>query len=508
MPDPYNTSLFEQKPHQASSFVDHFLRIRRIPGIRLLEELLRMFSPSERTLLYVFSVMLGVSAFALIIMLNSSVTTTVPSRGGSLVEGVVGTPRFINPLLAVSDADRDLTSLIYSGLMRATPENHFIKDLADDISISEDGTSYTFVLRDDARFHDGTPVTAADVAFTIAMAQHPDIKSPRRADWEGVTVEEVDSRTVHIVLPRPYAPFLDNATLGILPKHLWQDVPLAEFPFHALNARPVGSGPYTIRKVQNSAAGTPERYALASFPDFTLGRPLLETIVFNFYPNEDEVFDAFTRGRIEAIAGIAPDNVGRLGEHPAINRAPLPRIFGVFFNQSKAPALADGDVRSALSLALDRTSIIGDNLLGYGVAVDGPVLPGSLTSPATSTENAADIDEANALLDSAGWKKDDDGIRAKKGARLEFSITTADTVELSGTAESVAQTWRALGADVSVKVFSTSDLTNTAIRPRDYQALLFGEVVGSSLDLFAFWHSSQRNDPGLNLALYANVKAD
>lgn len=507
-PDPYNASLLEQKSPRPTSFGDRLLQPRRVPGIRRLEELLRTFSPSERALLYGFSVILGASAFALIVMLNSSVTKTVPSYGGSIVEGVVGTPRFVNPLLAVSDADRDLTSLVYSGLMRATPENHFIKDLAADISISEDGTSYTFVLRDDARFHDGTPVTSADVAFTITMAQHPDVKSPRRADWEGVTVEELDGKTVRITLPRPYAPFLDNATLGILPKHLWQDVPIAEFPFYELNAHPVGSGPYMIRKVQNNAAGTPERYTLGAFPDFTLGRPLLDTIVFNFYPNEDEIFDALIRGRIESIAGIAPDNADRLGEHPAIIRAPLPRIFAVFFNQSKAPALADNDVREALSLALDRKSIIGDNLLGYGVAVEGPILPGSLTSPATSTESAARVDSANALLDATGWKKSDDGIRAKKGTRLEFSITTADTVELSGTAESVAETWRALGADVSVKVFSTSDLTNTAIRPRDYQALLFGEVVGRSLDLFAFWHSSQRNDPGLNLALYANVKAD
>lgn len=509
-PDSYNDSLCERNltPQPTTVVESRFLQSYRIPGIRALEEMLCAFSPSERALLYGFSVILGASVFALIVMLNASVTTTIPGRGGSLVEGVVGTPRFVNPLLAVSDADRDLTSLIYSGLMRATPDNRFIKDLAADISISEDGTSYTFVLRDDARFHDGEPVTAADVAFTIAMAEHPDVKSPRRADWEGVTVEEIDSRTVRITLPRPYAPFLENATLGILPRHLWQDVPIAEFPFHELNARPIGSGPYMIRKVHTGAAGTPERYTLAAFPDFTLGRPLIDSIAFNFYPNEDEIFDAYARGKIEAIAGIAPDNATRLGKSPSIIRAPLPRIFGVFYNQSKASALADGSVREALSIALDRNVIIRDNLLGFGVAVEGPVLPGALTSPATSTDHLAQFAEAETLLDKAGWKKGDDGVRAKKGTRLEFAITTADTVELSGTAESVAKVWRELGADVSVKVFSTSDLSNTAIRPRDYQALLFGEVVGRSLDLFAFWHSSQRNDPGLNLALYANVKAD
>ncbi|MBI2048666.1 MAG: hypothetical protein HYT30_01940 [Parcubacteria group bacterium] len=483
---------------------------RRIPGIALLEEMLKFFSPAERALLYGFAILMGASAFAMLVMLNTRLTTVIPSHGGSLTEGIVGTPRFVNPLLAQSDPDRDVSALVYSGLMRATPDNRFIKDLAADMQISEDGTTYTFVIRDDAYFHDGTPVTAADVAFTIAMAQQPDIKSPRRADWEGVSVEDVDEKTVRITLPHPYAPFLENATLGILPKHLWQNVPIEEFPFHELNTHPIGSGPFMFKKASVNSSGAPERYTLAAYPQFTLGRPYLDTIVFNFYPNEDEVFAALARGKIESIAGIAPTAVDRLGEGVHIVRAPLPRIFGVFFNQGKSNALMDTSVRKALSLALDREKIIDDNLHGYGVAVTEPVLPDTFSPQEASTTApiASGIEAANALLDVAGWKAGEDGIRAKKGTTLSFAITTADTPELAGAAESVARTWRLLGADVSVKVFSTSDLTNTVIRPRDYQALLFGEVVGRSLDLFAFWHSSQRNDPGLNLALYTNVKAD
>lgn len=485
---------------------ERLLSFWRVPGISKLEDLLRTFSPSERALLYSGSILMGASVFLLLILLNTRVTETTPSYGGTFTEGIVGTPRFINPLLASSDADRDLTALVYSGLMRATPDDVFIKDLAADFTLSEDGTVYTFTIRDDARFHDGNPITAGDVAFTVAMAQHPDMKSPRRADWEGVVVEEVDSHTIRFTLPRPYAPFLEVATIGILPKHLWQNIAVQEMPFHALNTKPVGSGPFVIRKTKSTSDGTPERYTLSAFRDFTLGRPFLDTLTFHFYPNEEELFVAFERGAIDSIAGVAPEKVERFEKGHEVIRAPLPRVFAIFFNQARAPIFTDSAVRKALSVAIDKDEIIIDNLLGYGVPIDGPAL---FYAPPEEAQSEQGVEAAASILEKAGWKVGDDGVRAnKKGKRLAFSITTADAPQLAGTAESVARMWRIIGADVTVKVFSMNDLSSAVIRPREYEALLFGEVVGRGLDLFAFWHSSQRNDPGLNLALYTSVKGD
>jgi peptide/nickel transport system substrate-binding protein len=504
--DDFPASQLAQKHNEP--LIERVTKPYRIPGLAILENILRAFSPSERALLYGFSMLMGASVFTLVAILNMSFMQAVPSHGGSLTEGIVGTPRFINPLLAASDADRDLAALVYSGLMRATPDNDFIKDLASEMIVSEDGLTYIFTINDDARFHDGTPVTAGDVAFTVAMAQHPDVKSPRRADWEGVVVEEVDEKTVQFILPRPYAAFLENASLGVLPKHLWQNIAITEFPFNTLNTNPVGSGPFRISKIQNNSLGTPERYTLSAFSGFVLEKPLLDTIVFNFFPNEEGLFTSLTNGRIEAVAGVAPDRVDRVFGRKVI-RTPLPRIFGLFFNQTKSKPLEDEDVREALSIAIDKQAIIDDNLLGYGIVVDDPALPDAIPQPYEDILPTVDrTAKALAILENAGWKLGEDGIRAKKDTRLALSITTADTPELAGTADSVARAWRDVGADVTVKVFSTSDLTNTVIRPRDYQVLLFGEVVGRSLDLFAFWHSSQRNDPGLNLALYANVSAD
>ena len=193
---------------------------------------------------------------------------------------------------------------------------------------------------------------------------------------------------------------------------------------------------------------------------------------------------------------------------------PLPRVFGVFFNQGHAPVLADTAVRAALTMAIDKNAIVDTVLKGFGVALNGPIPPGVLTAPASSNPEAvltADerIAKARSILSTGGWTYDDKAkVWKKKKQSLSLSLSTSDAPELSDTANKIAEAWRAIGVDVGVKIYPLSELNTNVIRPRSYDAILFGEVVGRSLDLFAFWHSSQRNDPGLNLAMYANTKTD
>ena len=168
----------------------------RILSFERLEELMRRFSPAERLLLYIFSILLGLSTLFLLASLNIAFSVEIPSTGGSFVEGETGPARFINPILAVSEPDQDISELVYSGLMRALPDGTYTPDLAENYTISEDGTTYTFHLRKNATFQDGTPLTASDVLYTISLAQNPDIKSPHRADWEGVTIASPDANTV------------------------------------------------------------------------------------------------------------------------------------------------------------------------------------------------------------------------------------------------------------------------------------------------------------------------
>lgn len=509
-------------------------RERRVRHFSFFENMLTGFSPSERLILYGFSALLAISATIMLAGLNRAVSVPVPVSGGSLKEGEVGSARFINPLLTLSQPDQDLTELVYSGLMRALPDGSYVPDLASTYSIADDGTTYTFTLRSDAQFHDGEALTSADILFTIALAQNPDIKSPRRVDWEGVAVSAPDEHTVVFKLPHAYAPFIENATLGILPKHLWENVPAEEFPFSPLNTHPVGSGPYRVLSFDTDSTGAATRYDLSPSATFALGAPYLKRITFLFYPNEGAMLDGWNAGEIDAVAGIAPSALSSLTRTDAsVTAVPLPRVFGVFFNQNHAAVLADASVRAALNAATNKERIVNTVLGGYGRVLNGPIPPGVLggatpSTPArdklkenTSPTDSSFVEGAHAILSKGGWKFTpaatntprvaDESVGTwtnKKKETLSITLATADEAELAATAEAVAADWRAAGIQVNVQIYSLSELNTSVIRPRAYDALLFGEVVGRSADLFAFWHSSQRNDPGLNLAMYANTKAD
>ncbi|HCB35426.1 MAG: hypothetical protein A2W52_02975 [Candidatus Taylorbacteria bacterium RIFCSPHIGHO2_02_49_25] len=486
-----------------------------VPILREWERVLKNFSPAEKLLGAALAVLFAASAAALLYNVNELFLVEIPASGGELREGIIGSPRFINPLLSLSDADRDLAALIYSGLLKATPEGTLVPDLALRYEISADGLSYTFHLREDATFHDGAAVTADDVLFTLQKAQDPALKSPKRANWEGVTVEKINEREVRFTLRQPYSPFLENTTIGILPKHLWKDADAEQFQFSPINMAAVGSGPYRLAEVKRNGLGIPFYVALSSFKDYALGRPYINRIILRFYQNEKELLQGLASGEIESVNTITPKAAKNLeaGGY-RIERAPLPRVFAVFLNQNSAALLAEKAVRKALELAVDREQIVESVLYGYAVPIHEPVPPTLLPrGEETATTTDARLAEANKLLGMAKWARNPaTGIREKtKGKevqKLSFSLATSDTEELLESAELLKGMWKNIGVEARVQIFGSGDLNQTIIRPRKFDALLFGEIIGRDLDLFAFWHSSQRNDPGLNIAMYTNAKVD
>ena len=443
----------------------------------------------------------------------------VPQHGGSLSEGIIGRPRFINPVIAKSDADRDMVALIYSGLLRATPEGEFVPDLAESYNISPDGLTYTFTLRNDLVWHDGEPITSADVLFTIEKVRDPGlaIKSPRRASWEGVDVSTPDARTVVFHIKQPYAPFLENATMGIIPKHIWQNVPNEEFDVTYHNIEPIGSGPYrTDRIVEDKAKGLPQYYDLTAFKRYTLGEPYITHLRIAFFGNNKELAQAYNDGTVEQMHTIEPSLALELTKRGAhIIEAPLPRIFAAFFNQNQQPIFADKSVRQALAVAVNKDRIVSDVLHGYAKVIDGPLplLPKTTASTATTSDEDR-MRSARTILEKGGWTRNPAGIyekadkKKKKVTLLQFSIAIPDVPELKAAAESLKSDWEKVGASVTLKVFDQSTFSGEVLAPRKYDVLFYGEVIGRTPDPFAYWHSSQRNAPGLNIALYTNKTVD
>lgn len=486
-----------------------------IPKIDGTLSVISSLSLTEKLIFGIATLIFIGASLSMLIRVNQNFLVEIPREGGTYNEGIIGTPRFINPILALSETDRDLTSLIYSGLMRQAPNGDLIPDLAESFEISEDQTSYTFKIKEDAVFHDNKPVTADDVVFTITNAQDPGIKSPKRANWDGIVVEKISDKEVVFHLQQPYAPFLNNTTLGILPRHLWQGVSIEEFSFSNLNRQPIGSGPYKIKDVINDKSGITKTYKLISFEDFTIGKPYIKNINISFYRNEEGIIIALKDKEIESVNGVSPETAKQFIDSLEIRKIPLPRIFAIFFNQSKAPLFIQDPVRVALDTAIDRKKIIDTVLSGFGKEINGPIPEHliQIDQAENNTEAPEDkIEKAKSILNNAGWSLNEKGIMEKKtkngSETLTFSISTADIPELISVAEQVTETWKSIGADVSVKIFNANDLNQNIIRPRKYDSLLFGQIISRDLDFYAFWHSSQRSDPGLNVADYANITID
>ena len=458
-------------------------------------------SSGDRFIFWVLALLIGATSLFSIYSLEQSLLVEVPAYGGTLTEGALGSPRFVNPLLAITDADRDLTTLTYAGLMGLDGNGKLIPILADHYDISPDGKQYTFTLRDNARFSDGSDVTATDVVYTVEKAQDPALKSPEYADWSGVRAEALDAHTVRFTLSKAYAPFLGVTTLGILPSRLWQGISNEEFPFSTLETNPVGAGPFKVDGVSRNGQGLITSYTLSANTSYVLGRPYLDSIRFIFYPRTDDLTAAVKSGAIDSSYGIPADNA---------LTAPYSRVFGVFFNASQNQLFSKLEVRKALSLAVDRANIVNNVLGGYASPIMGPVPPGSGITETSVPLSSTYTEDAAAVLEKAGWKYDSD-VRAWKNGKLSLSqitIKTSNVPELKAVASAIKADWEKLGIETDIELYEPGDLNQNVIRPRKYEALLFGEVIGRDKDLYAFWDSQERNDPGLNIALYTNKNVD
>ncbi len=484
----------------------------KLPSKQELHLAINTFSKKERLFFISFSLILLVSTITILSLINNKFLISIPTKGGSIKEGIIGTPRLINPVLAVTDTDRDMVSLIYSGLTRHDENGNIGLDLAKSYSMSNDGLTYTFILKDNLYFQDGKKLTSEDVLYTIKEIENPVLNSPKALIWSGVNVSAPDSKTVIFTLKQPFSSFLENTTIGILPSHIWSKVTDDQIPASEYNTSPIGSGPYKISKIVQKNSGSADYYNLSSFKKFSLGRPYIDNLTIKFYGNETDLINALKLGSVDQVGGVSGTEAKSLEtQGNKIISATLPRVFALFFNQRESTIFTDKSVRSAIKTAIDKNKIVNEVLGGYGKTISGPIP--DILYPNNPIENSYDIEKAKNILTSAGWKLGADGVmqkidKKKKITRLEFSISTGDIPELKQTAEEIKNDLAQIGISVEIKVFDLGALNQNVIRPRKYDALLFGSVINKPTNLYAFWHSSERNDPGLNIAMYANPKVD
>ena len=181
---------------------------------------------------------------------QQSYTKVAQASGGTYAEGVTGPLDTINPLFATTNAEKSASKLVFSSLLSYDRYNRLRGELASDWTMSTDGLTYTVTLRPNVEWHDGAPITADDVVYTVNTMKNPLTRSPLQRSWAGINVKKVSDSVVQFILPSPYAPFPHALTFGLVPKHLLNDTPPESLRESAFNREPVGSGAFVFNRLQ------------------------------------------------------------------------------------------------------------------------------------------------------------------------------------------------------------------------------------------------------------------
>ncbi len=487
--------------------------MRKLLKIKTIKKLWGSLAPKERIWLAFFAAIILFSISFLINNLYRSQTKIVPTEGGAYIEALPESPHNLNPILATNDADRDLSRLIFSSLLKYNENGDLIPDLAANYRVSKDGKTYTIKLKEKILWHDGTAFSADDVIFTINAAQNPEYNSPLRTAWQGVKAESPDKDVVVITLKTPYGAFIENlALLGILPKHIWSKVLPQNFPLADFNLKPVGTGPYKLIKLQKDQLGRIISANLIADSNYFGSVSLIKNIIFKFYLSEEEAVSAFNRKEVDGLLLQTAQNKNQLRGLPNSSVFSLSsfRVYAIFTNTDNK-ILKDDNVRKAINYAINREDLLNKILNGEGKVAIGPIPPGMSGSSPDLEGYKYNPGKAEEILEKNGWKKNADGIYAKKLGKdkeetsLKFTIITTKSIQLVSVL--IRNYLKNVGIESDFKILSLSEL-QANIRTKNYDAILIGESYTGIIDPYVFWHGAAIKDPGLNLSLYSNKKVN
>lgn len=445
--------------------------LKRTKTFRLVQALSRR----EQLILAGAGLIFLASLVTLGILYFQTKTHLVAAEGGRFREGSVGQPVFINPTLPGTEADRDLSHIIFSS----------VNEMAEKIEPSEDNTIWSVRLKEDIFWHDGERLTADDVIFTLEVIQDPEAGSPLLPSFQGVAAERLSELELKFVLQGSYAFFGEDhlKNLRIIPKHIFADIPVQNFKLSAQGLHPIGSGPYEVTANEKDSDGIITKIELKANKNYFGEKPKIDKLIFNFYRNEDALIRAYNLGQIDGFGLTTAEPVAdkiKIRHRTYSLRAP--RYYAIFINQTLAPeALKKLGVREALSAALDRRRLVNEVFQGHATPLYGPTI--------LTTNPVQDFDPT--LL------KD-----------LELNLVVPEEEFLIKTAEIVKENWEANGAKVNLQIFSVRDLAEQVLVDNNYELLLFGNITKENQDLFAFWHSSRRFYPDQNLSLYESDEVD
>ena len=455
-----------------------------------------------------FLAMIGVSAVQWHISRNSFTTMTYAS-GGSYSEGVLGPLENLNPIFAKTSAEKSAAKLLFSSLYRYDSTGNIKTDLADGVKVNDKETEYTVKLKKNLKWSDGHDLTINDVIFTLKLLANPEVGA-EISGWRSIKFEKASEDSVKFILPASYSPFVHALTFPIVPEHALKDVKPSNLREHDFSKAPISSGPFAFRLLQNvTSDGSKKVLYLQSNGNYYGGTTKLDRFQLYVYPTQDDILKSLrTReitGTSELIYNDQPAEVKSMyaTESHSLNNG----VYALFNNNSQF--LQSKSVRQALALSVDNGKL-RQSLSLSTEELSGPILNKFLGKAAQSL--GYDTKKAKSLLDAEGWKVVDNA-RQKENVKLKLNMVVLKNNNYEKAAQYLAQAWRnELNIEVDVKVIDPNDasqnILQTILQPRNFDVLIYELSLGGDPDVYAYWHSSQATNNGLNFSNYNNAVAD
>jgi len=433
--------------------------------------------------------------------------TGKPAYGDTIIEASIGEPSTLLPVLASDSASSDINGLVYDGLLRYDKNLRLEGVMAESWEISPDNLTITFHLRRGVKWHDGAPLTSADVLFTYQMYINPQVPTSYAEDFKQVAhAEAPDPYTFRVIYRQPYAPALESWGAAIHPKHLLDGKDVTKSP---LGRAPIGTGPYRFVEWKPG-----EKLVLEASPDYYDGQPYIRRVVYRIIPDSSTQFLELQSGGLDFM-GLTPIQYSTQTDTPAFRRGFNKYRYLAFgysylgYNLRK-PLFQDVRVRQAIAHAIDKQELIDGVLLGLGRAATGPYKPDTWVYNPNVKNYPFDPAAARTLLEAAGWHDGDgDGVRERAGQRLAFTIVTNQGNDLRAkTAEIVQRRLKEVGIDVQIRVVEWATFLKEFIFPGNFDATILGWTGGPEPDQYNIWHSSKTGPRELNFIHYRNAEVD
>jgi len=438
----------------------------------------------------------------LLLLQKPTLTPSVPEpvNGGIYTEALVGEFGRLNPLLDLNNpADRDIDRLLFNSLLKFDSNGIPQPDLAESWGISEDGTIYNFTIRQNANWHDGTPVTSDDILFTLNLLRSD--SSAYSADvhslWDNVDITRVDDKNIRFTLTEPYMPFLDYLTFGILPAHLLQNMTADQLVNASFNLAPVGTGPYKFDHLTVDK-GLITGVVLTKWENYYGQPPYIEQIVFRYYPDVQNALNAYHAGEVLGISQVTPEAVSIACSDPTIDcySSRLPKLTMILLNlgDTSLPYFQDKKIRHALMLGVNRQWMIDSILNGQGIVADSPLLPGTWAFYGGTDHIDYDPDTAIEELIAAGYTLPPNGsVRAKDDVALSFTLAYPDDNLHAIMAQAIQKSWAAIGVEAKLEAASYDSLVKDQLVTHSYQAALVDMDFSHTYDPdpYPFWHQAE-----------------